>query len=140
MMAMAKKILNAGKKAFMAMTETNTIEKAGGFSSLLVPRKVNGFGVAAVMAGSALFNTGDAALQARGRSKAGYVSYGAGLARMTGSYTSGVVHAMKEISGGNYGTFAGLAENVVKSPGLTGKIDDYGVTPQMISSLYHMGQ
>ena len=46
---------------------------------------------------------------------------------------------MHRVSGGNPGIFSDFAEEVVSSPGVTGKIDDYGATPELISALYNMG-
>lgn len=134
-----KAIKTVGSAINKHLLTENTIANGGGFSSLLVPRKVNGRGALLATAGMFAISAGDTGLQARNRSKAGYISYGDGMARMTDSYTSGVIPAMKRQSGGNYGIFADMAEEVVSTPGIRGAIDDYGVTPAMISALYNMG-
>lgn len=139
MALVTKAIKGTGKIIDSLFLTANTIENGGGLSSLFVPRKVNGLGAVVATAGMFAATIGDTAVQSRNRSRAGYISYGDGMSRMTSSYTSGVVPAMKRQSGGNYGIFADMAEEVVTSPGIRGAIDDYGVTPAMISALYNMG-
>lgn len=134
-MATAKKILSGIGKTF---TQANTIEKSGGLSSLLIRRRANmagGLTIAGAVGGVSLINEG---FKGRNQAKLGRVSYGDGMARMTSSFTSGVVPAMHSASGGNYGAFADMAEEVVTARGL-GRINDYGASPALISALYNMG-
>lgn len=137
-MAVTNKVLQGFKNVGKALTQPNTIEKGGGLSSLLIRRRVNmagGLTIAGTVGAVSLANEG---FKGRNQAKLGRVSYGDGMARMTSSFTSGVVPAMHRASGGNYGAFADMAEEVVTSKGL-GRIDDYGASPALISALYNMG-
>lgn len=138
-MAMENKILKGVKTIGKALTNPNTIENGGGLSSLIVRRRVNtagGLTAVGIVGGITLASEG---LKGHNRAKLGRVSYGDGPARMTNSFASGVVPAMKRASGGNYGAFSDMAEEIVASPGITGAIDDYGASPELISALYNMG-
>lgn len=138
-MAMESKILKGVKTVGKALTSSNTIENGGGLSSLIVRRKFNtagGLTAVGIVGGATLVSEG---LKGHNRAKLGRVSYGDGPARMTNSFTTGAVQAMKRASGGNYAAFSDMAEEVVASPGLTGMIDDYGASPELISALYNMG-
>ena len=128
-----------GKGLINVLTTDNKFADGGGFSSYLVPKKLSGVGIGVVIGGSTLYGVGKPALQSRNRVKAGDISYLQGMTRMTGTFNTGVVPAMKNISNGDYEIFSDLAKDVVSSPKLLGKIDDYGVTPQFISALYNMG-
>jgi hypothetical protein len=126
---LAKGILNT-------FTMPNKMDNGGGFSSLLIRRRLNpvgGLTVMGVAGGAALFNEG---LKGRNRAALGRVSYSDGMARMTSSFTSGAVPAMYRASGGNYEVFSDMAKSVVTTPG---SIDDYGASPALISALYGMG-
>lgn len=131
-MALAKKVLKA-------LTVENTIKNDGGLSSLLVPRQVNGAGAALIVGGGMALSMGSEGIKSRNRASLGRVSYSNGLARMTSSFTSGGPEAMHRVSGGNSAIFSDLAEESLASPGLIGKIDDYGATPELVSALYNMG-
>lgn len=139
-MAIVKKALKGIGKA---LTTENKVFNAdgwhGGLSALLVPRQVNGAGAALIIGGGAALSLGSAGLQSRNKAKLGRVSYSDGMSRMTNSFTTGAVPAMKRASGGNYAAFADMAEEVVASPGIGGMIDDYGASPAFISALYNMG-
>ena len=138
MAGMTKKIL---KEAVEEFTSPNNIANHGGLSSLLIPRKVNAKGAALLIGGAAVLNTGKEGLKTRNTNKMGKISYMDGPARMTKSYTSGVVPAMMKASNGNYAAFSDMAEEVVSGHNnVCGSIlDDYGANPAMIASLYGMG-
>lgn len=139
-MAIVKKALKGIGKALTTENKVfNSDGWHGGLSALLVPRQVNGAGAALIVGGGAALSFGSAGLQSRNRAKLGRVSYSDGMARMTKSFTTGVVPAMKQASGGNYAVFADMAEEVVAGKGLDGMIDDYGASPALISALYNMG-
>lgn len=126
---------SAGK----SMVKPNTIADGGGLSSLLVPVKVNkrgGLAAISVVGGASLISNG-----ATGNSKArmGAISYGDGMARMTDSFTTGGVEAMRRVSGGDYEAFSEMAGEALQSPTLAGQIDDFGANPGMIAALYGMG-
>ncbi len=121
------------------ITKPNTIADSGGLSSLLVPRKFNAGGAALVIGGVGAFNLANEGIKSRNRSMLGRVTYADGLARMTNSYTTGVVPAMKRASGGNYAVFADMAEEVVTHNSMASSIENYGATPELVSALYHMG-
>lgn len=131
-MGIAKKILNA-------TTEPNTIATGGGLSSFLVPRRFNAPSAIAIMGGIGAFNMAKEGLKSHNRAKLGRVSYGDGLARMTDNFGSGVAKVAKRASYGNYNAFSDMTEEVVSSPGIVPKIEDYGANPAFISALYHMG-
>jgi hypothetical protein len=134
-MASVKKVLKGLGKA---LTQENPISD-GGVSSLLIPRQVNGVGAALVIGGSMAINAGSEGLKSRNRARIGRVSYSDGMARMTNSFTSGGVKAMHNLSKGDSAIFSDLAEEAIASPGIAGKINDYGATPALISALYNMG-
>ncbi len=135
-MGLGKKML---KGAWNFTTMDNlTPETGGGITSAIISKQINRRGAAIFGAGIALSGIAKSALEARNRRVMGYTTYQDGLARMTSSYTTGVVPAMKRASQGDYQAFAGLAEGVVRSPGLS-HIDDFGANPAMISALYNMG-
>jgi hypothetical protein len=46
---------------------------------------------------------------------------------------------MHRASRGNPAVFSDMAEEVLKSDNLMGKIETYGATPELISALYGMG-
>lgn len=130
-MALAKKILKAATK-----------ENHEGLSSLLVPRKFKvpvAIGVAAA-AGPGLTLQNEA-WKGKNLKRIGTVSYSNGMQRMTDSFTTGAVEAMNNAAQGNYAAFTDMAEEVVTSNSLNPMkaIDNYGVTPALISSLYGMG-
>lgn len=134
-----KKLANGAKKVFKSLTMENNISNDGGLSSLLIPRQANGKGVAVITGATALFALGDTGIKSRNRTKMGRISYGDGPARMTSSFTTGAVDAMKRASGNNPQVFSEMAQDVVTGGGIGGKIETYGVTPELISSLYNMG-
>ena len=139
----AKKLANGAKKIFMSLTTENKIKNVdgfdGGLSSLIIPRQINGKGIAVVAGASTLLAFGDSGIQSRNRVKMGRVSYSDGPARMTNSFTTGAVGTMKRASGGNPQVFTEMAQDVVKGTGVGGPLDTYGATPELISSLYNMG-
>lgn len=138
-MATAKKVLEGVKAFGNAVTVPNNIKNGGGLSSLLVPRKLNatgGLAIAGVIGGVSLVKEG---VKSRNRAKLGKITYADGPARMTDSFTSGAVSAMKRASGGNYAVFSDMAEEVVTNSSIGGAIENYGATPELISALYRMG-
>ena len=140
-MAMTKKALNTLGKIGKALTTENNIANGGGLSSVLIPRKVNGKGLAVVAVGGTALSFGNEGLKARNTNKMGRISYMDGPARMTKSYTSGVIPAMMQSSNGNYAAFSDMAEEVVSGHNnvFGSVLDDYGANPAMIASLYGMG-
>lgn len=134
-----KKLANGAKKMFKSLTVENNISDGGGWSSLLVPRQVNGKGIAVIAGASTLLSLGDTGIKTRNKTKMGRVSYGDGPARMTSSFTTGAVDAMKRASDNNPQVFSEMAQDVVTGSGIGGKIETYGATPELISSLYNMG-
>ena len=131
-----KKLANGAKKIFKSLTVENN---DSGWSSLLVKRRVNGKGIAVIAGASTLLSLGDTGIKTRNKTKMGKVSYGDGPARMTNSFTTGAVDAMKRASGNNPQVFSEMAQDVVTGSGIGGKIETYGATPELISSLYNMG-
>lgn len=138
MAGMAKKIIKGASEIF---TSPNTIDDHGGWSSLIIRRKVNGAGLALIVGGGAALSIGNEGLKARNVNKMGKILYMDGPARMTKSFTTGAVPAMMRASNGNYGAFSDMAQEVVSGHGnLVGSVlDDYGANPAMIASLYNMG-
>lgn len=138
-----KKLANGAKKVFKSLTMENTLKNVdgteGGLSSLLIPRQVNGKGIAVITGATALVTLGDTGIKSRNRTKMGRISYGDGPARMTSPFTTGAVDAMKRASGNNPQVFSEMAQDVVTGSGIGGKIETYGATPELISSLYNMG-
>ena len=134
-----KKLANGAKKIFKSLTVENNISNDGGLSSLLVRRQANGKGIAVIAGASTLLSLGDTGIKTRNKTKMGKVSYGDGPARMTSSFTTGAVDAMKRASGNNPQVFSEMAQDVVTGSGIGGKIETYGATPELISSLYNMG-
>ena len=134
-----KKLANGAKKIFKSLTVENNLKNDGGWSSLLVPRQVNGKGIAVIAGASTLLSLGDTGIKTRNKTKMGKVSYGDGPARMTSSFTTGAVDAMKRASGNNPQVFSEMAQDVVTGSGIGGKLETYGATPELISSLYNMG-
>ena len=134
-----KKLANGAKKIFKSLTVENNLKNDGGWSSLLMPRQVNGKGIAVIAGASTLLSLGDTGIKTRNKTKMGRVSYGDGPARMTSSFTTGAVDAMKRASGNNPQVFSEMAQDVVTGSGIGGKIETYGATPELISSLYNMG-
>ena len=133
-----KKLASGAKKIFKSLTVENNL-KDGGWSSLLVKRQVNGKGIAVIAGASTLLSLGDTGIKTRNKTKMGKVSYGDGPARMTSSFTTGAVDAMKRASGNNPQVFSEMAQDVVTGSGIGGKLETYGATPELISSLYNMG-
>lgn len=127
------------KKAIQTFTKPNIMSEGGGLSALIVRRKVNAKGAAVIIGGATAISMGKEGLQAHNRAKVGRIMYGDGPQRMTNSFTSGGIEAMHRASGGNYEAFSDMAEEVLQGRRINGAIDNYGVTPQMISSLYNMG-
>ena len=134
-----KKLANGAKKIFKSLTVENNISDGGGLSSLLIRRQVNGKGIAVIAGASTLLSLGDTGIKTRNKTKMGRVSYGDGPARMTSSFTTGAVDAMKRASGNNPQVFSEMAQDVVTGSGIGGKLETYGATPELISSLYNMG-
>ena len=134
-----KKLANGAKKIFKSLTVENNISDGGGLSSLLIRRRVNGKGIAVIAGASTLLSLGDTGIKTRNKTKMGRVSYGDGPARMTSSFTTGAVDAMKRVSGNNPQVFSEMAQDVVTGSGIGGKLETYGATPELISSLYNMG-
>lgn len=134
-----KKLANGAKKIFKSLTVENNISNGGGLSSLIIPRQVNGKGIAVIAGASTLLSLGDTGIKTRNKTKMGKVSYGDGPARMTSSFTTGAVDAMKRASGNNPQVFSEMAQDVVTGSGIGGKLETYGATPELISSLYNMG-
>lgn len=132
-------IMKTLKEVGETFTKSNTIKNGGGVSSLLIPRQVNaagGLAIVGIAGGITLTSEG---IKGRNRATLGKIKYGDGPARMTSSYTSGAVQAMKRVSGGNYAAFSDMAEEVVTHGSIARQIENYGATPELISALYHMG-
>ena len=108
-----KKLANGAKKIFKSLTVENNLKNDGGWSSLLVKRQVNGKGIAVIAGASTLLSLGDTGIKTRNKTKMGRVSYGDGPARMTSSFTTGAVDAMKRASGNNPQVFSEMAQDVV---------------------------
>ena len=134
-----KKLASGAKKIFKSLTVENNLKNDGGLSSLLIRRQVNGKGIAVIAGASTLLSLGDTGIKTRNKTKMGKVSYGDGPARMTSSFTTGAVDAMKRASGNNPQVFSEMAQDVVTGSGIGGKLETYGATPELISSLYNMG-
>ena len=134
-----KKLASGAKKIFKSLTVENNLKNDGGWSSLLMPRQVNGKGIAVIAGASTLLSLGDTGIKTRNKTKMGKVSYGDGPARMTSSFTTGAVDAMKRASGNNPQVFSEMAQDVVTGRRIGGKLETYGATPELISSLYNMG-
>ena len=134
-----KKLANGAKKMFKSLTVENNISDGGGWSSLIIPRQVNGKGIAVIAGASTLLSLKDTGIKTRNKTKMGRVSYVDGPARMTSSFTTGAVDAMKRASGNNPQVFSEMAQDVVTGSGISGKMETYGATPELISSLYNMG-
>ena len=134
-----KKLASGAKKIFKSLTVENNLKNDGGWSSLLMPRQVNGKGIAVIAGASTLLSLGDTGIKTRNKTKMGKVSYGDGPARMTSSFTTGAVDAMKRASDNNPQVFSEMAQDVVTGSGIGGKLETYGATPELISSLYNMG-
>ena len=135
-MAIAKKIL---KGIGNVLTEPNTVKNGGGWSSYLIPRRFTGVGAAVAVGGIGAAGMAHEGFKSHNKASLGRISYDAGLARMTGSYNSGVVQTMKRTSGGNYAVFSDMAKQTVSGPDAGGSLETYGATPELISALYHMG-
>jgi hypothetical protein len=139
-MKLAKKTLSKAGKAFMALTQENSIKNNnGGLSSILVPRQANLAGVGVIAGGTILLGTGKAGFKSGNKAQLGDVSYTKGPARMTNSFISGGVKAMHDVSRGDPAVFSDLADDVLQPKSLGAKIDDYGANPELISALYNMG-
>lgn len=135
-MGLGKKIL---KGAWNATTMDNlTPETGGGLTSAVITKQVNGLGFGLLGLATAGFGIAKESFGAANRRKLGSITYQDGLTQMTNSFGSKAVPTMMKASKGDYQAFAGMAGNVVKSPGLN-KIDDFGATPAMIAALYNMG-
>ena len=135
-MAVQSKVLQGVKTLGKTFTNPNNIANGGGLSSLLVRRRANtagGLAIAGTLGAVTLANEG---FKGRNRATLGKISYDNGMARMTKSFTTGAVPAMKQISGGNYEVFSDMAQDVVAAPFA---LDDYGASPALISALYNMG-
>ena len=127
------------KKVIKTFTKPNVMSEGGGLSSLLVRRRINAKGAAVIIGAGTVIAAGNEGFKSHNISKAGRITYGGGPQRMTNSFTSGAVQAMHQVSGGNYAAFSDMAEEVVENRSIAGAIDNYGVTPNMIASLYNMG-
>lgn len=92
-------------------------------------------GIAGIVGGATMINEG---VKGHNTSKLGKVTYANGPARMTSSFTTGSVEAMKKVSHGNYEIFSELANDTVKTRNIQG-LETYGANPALISSLYNMG-
>lgn len=142
-MGLGKKVLGgvakAGKKIWSATTMDNlTPSTGGGLTSAIIPKQVNfkGYlGLSGLVAGAGIFKEG---FEASNRRKLGSVTYQDGMTRMVSSFTTGSVPAMMKASQKDYQAFAGMAQNVINSPGIS-HLDDFGANPAMISALYNMG-
>lgn len=121
-----------------ALTTENTVAGGGGLSALLVRRKMTGAGAALVMGGIGAVNLGNEGLKAHNRASLGRISYNH-MHSLIAPHDTGVVPAMRRISGNHPGAFSELADDVLASPGLMGRIDDHGANPALISALYNMG-
>lgn len=135
---MESKILKGAKTIGKALTTPNTIENGGGLSSLIVRRKFNPAGAGLIMGGIGAITLGNEGLKGHNKATMGKVRYAGGPARMTQSFTSGAVQAMHKASDGNYAVFNDMAEEVVSGTSLSGTIETYGATPELISALYRM--
>lgn len=137
-MALAKKALQGLGKVSKALTEPNTIAD-GGLSAAIIRRRFKPSTAIGIVGGMGAVSLANEGLQGRNKATLGRVRYNGGPARMTGSYTSGAVRAMHRASGGNYGAFSDMAEEAMQGQTVSGAIETYGATPELISALYHMG-
>ena len=98
------------------------------------------FALGAFIVGGTAISTG---LASRNRGRAGKMTYKNGMTRMTGSFNSGAVEAMKRGSHGDYAVFADMVKrNTLHNFGIANKlehIDDYGADAAFVSALYGMG-
>lgn len=133
-MGLTKTMLNIGKE----LTEANRFAD-GGYSSLLVRRKFNAKGKAAIIGGIGLVAATDEGVKGHSRAKVGKVSYHGGMQRMTGAFTTGAVEAAHKASDGDYAVFSDMMEETVRNGSLVGAINDHGANAEFISALYGMG-
>lgn len=135
--------MELGKKILKGAWNFNTMDNltpmtGGGLTSAVITKQINARGLIGFTAIGSAIGIGKEAFAARNRRMLGKITYMDGPTRMTGSFTTGAVEGMMKASHSDYETFAGMAENVLKSPGLS-RIDDYGANSAMISALYNMG-
>ena len=136
----SKTLKNIGKALFTENTIKNAAGNSeGGLSALLVHKKFTGLGAAVALGTVGAVSTGDMMIKGHNKAKLGRISYGGGPARMTSSFTSGAVEAMNKASNGNYAVFSDIASDVMKNNSISGAIEDYGATPELVSALYGMG-
>jgi len=134
MKQVADGVIGVGK----ALTVENTVAGGGGLSALLVRRKMTGTGAALVFGGMGAFNLANEGLKGHNRASLGKVS-ASYMHSTIAPHGTGAGQAIRRISGGNPVAFSELADDVVASPGIMGKIDDYGANSALISALYNMG-
>ena len=121
------------------MIEPNKIQDGGGLSSLLVPVKASPLGVSVIGAGILGVSAVNNLVATRNKHTLGRITYMGRPARMTSSVpNSPIASGITRVSGGNPELAAGIIEDVMTNDSITGKIQNYGVTPQFVSAFYGM--
>lgn len=144
MAGMAKKILKGAGKV---LTRPNSVE-TGGLSAHIIRRTASPLAIGLVVGGMTAVNVGKAGLSLHNNASLGQVTWQGTAARMTSNYesngalkmTSGATTAIRSAAqSGNYELAQEMVEQTIKSTGIGGAIENYGVTPKFVSALYGMG-
>lgn len=114
-------------------------EEGGGLTSKLIPYRFTKAGIGLGFAVSGAASIGKEMLVQHNKIKMGPVSYGGGPTRMTNSFTSGAIEAIKETTKDPQ-----IQQDMIRKvlhdtdSGMINNLEEYGVDEQFLSAFYGM--
>lgn len=106
----------------------------------LLPKIISGEGAALIGGGMLAVGTVNSGIKARNNAKLGKVVYDGGPDRMTQSYTTGAVNAIRKVAGNNPEAFSELTQSAMSGGKLSfgQRLEDYGVNDKFVAAFYGM--
>ena len=122
------------------LTNNVPFNEGGGLTSVLVPKRLTKAGIGGMFALSGAASIGKEMFIASNIRKMGPVSYTGGPARMTDSFDSGAIQAIKQATK-DPNVQQDMLRKILKSSndGIIKNLEEYGVDGQFLSAFYGMG-
>lgn len=122
------------------LTNNIPFNEGGGLTSVLIPKRLTKAGIGSMFALSGAASIGKEMFIASNIRKMGPVSYTGGPARMTNSFDSGAIQAIKQATK-DPNVQQDMLRKILKSSndGIIKNLEEYGVDGQFLSAFYGMG-
>lgn len=116
-----------------------TFEEGGGITSKLIPKQLSKTGLKVGVGISAAVSLGKEMVSQHNRLKAGPITYGGGLTRMTTKINSGALEAIQDVTNDPQ-IQADMLKKILRTrDNVISNVEEYGVDGQFLSAFYGMG-